>query len=324
MRNKIRILSIFLLATLLLVACSPNKGVNEEANVGTDMVPAIKKEAMIDLSKMTAKAVFMDVALERNNAMRGFGVDSKNQEFYISQTYYNLPSDLMINKVELQDEAWVATEWMHAYESGYGGLSVEKDANGNIGLWMESNGTLEDIGTTISYVNWENEGFIQREYGQTFRFDSSEGSYLSPQIDKENDWLVLRVTDKNGSRYDFYDKSSLLDGEEPKCIYSVTCKAGQKATAGKDDSKGRYGTVTLRGFTVGGGYIYQLHGNAQGKIFVAVFDLEGNLAYCHMVKEYGDLAYRAPEALAYEDGKLYLLLTTGESGDRLASVLAFE
>ena len=172
---------------------------------------------------------------------------------------------------------------------------------------------------------WENEGYIQREYGQTLQLDETQGSYVNPQVDSDNDWLVVRIThEEKAPYYAFYDKSSILEGEEPKCLYTVSCEAGQKALSGVDDSKGRYGTVSVRGFTVGGGYIYQIHGNAQGRIYITAFDLKGQLVYCHMIKEYSDMAYREPEALAYVDGKLYLLLTSQLHGDYLANVLTFQ
>lgn len=324
MRNRKKWLSLVLLSVLLLVGCSqPEENVSEENNNASAL--GEYSEELIDLTDMTAEAVFTDVAMERNNVARGFGVDADNQVFYISQNYDGLPSDLMLNKVECVDGVWTRTEWMHAYESGYGSLDIEKDDDGKTYLWMESNGSLKDIGTSVSCVAWEDEGFIQREYGQTFSFAECEDSYLNPQVDSENDWLVLRIThDEKEPYYAFYDRSSLLEGEEPVCLYTVSCEAGQTALSGVDDSKGRYGTVTLRGFTVGGGYIYQVHGNAQGRIYIAAFDMEGNLVYCHMVKEYADMAFREPEALAYVDGKLYLLLSSQLYGDYLANVITFK
>lgn len=318
------LLPVLLMFSLLLSACSSQQD-NEvvEVEKGVEALGNYSEE-LIDLADLKGTAVFTDVALERPSSMRGLGVDAKNGAFYITQSYGSLPSDVMIGKVEAVDGVWQATEWMHTYESGYGYLSIEAGDDGNVNMWIESNGTLEDMGTTISYVGWENEALIQREYGQTFSFDKLDG-YISAQVDVENDWLVIRVSSTDGDPYyAFYDRSSILAGEEAECLYKVSCAAGQKPTDGKDDSKGRYGTITYRGFAVGGGYIYQLHGNSQGKIYVSAFDLEGNLAYCHLIKEYSDMSYREPNALSYVDGKLYMLITSGDSGDRLANVLTFE
>lgn len=323
--KKIRILlPVFLAFSLFFAACSkPEDKVQEKENKqGIESLGTYSKK-LIDLPKMKGTAIFTDVPLERSVSMRGLSVDADKQAFYITQSNGTLPSDTMITKVESKDGAWQKTERMHAYESGYGYLSMENGKDGQRYMWIESNGTLMDVGTTISYVKWENDIMLQREYGQTFRFDELEGS-LSAQVDEENDWLVIRVFDADkGAYYAFYDRSSLLSGEEPKCLYKVTCEAGQKIARGKDDSKGRYGNITYRGFAVGGGYIYQLHGNAQGRIYVAAFDLEGTLVYCHEVKELPDLTYREPNALCYTNGQMYLLITSGENEDRLASVMTF-
>lgn len=324
MRNRKKWLSLILLSATLLVGCSQTGGEVPEKEKDVTALGEYN-EKLVDLTTMRGEAIFTDVALERIYEMRGFGVDVDNQAFYISQTYGSLPSDLMLTKVENVDGVWSGTEWMHAYESGYGSMDVEKGSDGKTYLWLESNGTLEDIGTTISCVEWENEGFLQREYGQTFTFDECKGGYPSPQVDSDNGWLVLRITSEGKDPYyAFYDRNSLLEGKKPVCLYTVTCAAGQKALSGVDDSRGRYGAVTFRGFTVGGGYIYQVHGNSQGRIYIAAFDLKGNLVYCHMIKEYADMTFREPEALAYADGKIYLLLTSGAKGDRLANVITFE
>lgn len=319
-RNK-KWLLILTVITLLLTACQTQTA---EKN-GVEQGLGSYREKLADLTKMTGKAVFTDVGLQRATVMRGFGVDEENKAFYISQPYRDEPSDLILTKVESIDNTWQGTEWMHVWESGYGGLCFEKGKDGNPYLWMESNGTLEDVGSTISYVEWQNEAFLQTEYGQTFSFDETKYGNPSPQIDEENDWLVLRMTGgDDGTFYAFYDRSSLLNGEDAECIYKVSCASGQKASSGVDDSRGRYGTITCRGFAVGGGYIYQVHGNANGKIYITAFDLKGNLVYCHLVSEYEDLSYREPEGLAYVDGKIYLLLATGSSSDYLASVIVFE
>ncbi|MCD8046261.1 MAG: Ig-like domain-containing protein [Clostridiales bacterium] len=282
------------------------------------------EEELIDLSGMTANAVFTDVDVERSTTMRGLAVDADSMTFYISQSAGTLPSDMMISKVESVDGVYDNTEFMHAYESGYGGIALEQGAGGEAYLWLESNGTLDDIGTTVSRTAWEDGVLIQREYGDTISFAELDG-YVSPQIDLENDWLVVRAMGADGSYcYYFYDRSSVLAGEEAIYLHSVTCAADQTPIAGNDDSNGRYGMVTFRGFTVGGGYIYQVQGNSQGKIYVSVFNMEGELMYVHIVTEYEDMIFREPEAVSYADGKLYLLLTSGESGDYLANVLVFE
>ena len=317
------LLPVLLMISIVISACTQSE-TNVSGTENSVKTLGNYEEKLINLPKMKAKAVFTDVALERPSSMRGLGVDAKNNAFYITQSYGSLPSDVMIGKVESVDGVWSATEWMHAYESGYGYLSLETGDDGKPYMWIESNGSLQDMGTTLSYVAWENETMIQREYGQTFSFDELEG-YISAQVDVENDWLVIRVSSTdNEPYYAFYDRSSILAGEEAECLYKVSCAAGQKPTDGKDDSKGRYGSITYRGFAVGGGYIYQVHGNSQGKIYIAAFDLEGNLAYCRLIKEYSDMTYREPNALSYVNGKLYMLITSGENGDRLANVLTFE
>ena len=275
----------------------------------------------VDLAQQEMKEVALDITLERYTVPRDMDVDMENNAMYFVQTYGTTPSDLLFTKVELVDGTWTRTEWMHLYESGYGLLSLDKDEKGNVYLWSNSNGNLSDEGETVSRVAWEDEGFYQQEYGLTMDFGVKPEEIA---VDEENDLVVLQTTGDMYKMYTYYDRESLLAGEEPIPLYTVTLKTNQSAAAGVDQSNGTYGMYKNQDFTVSGRYIYQLVGQAEKHVFIAVYDIDGTLQYCRLISEYTDLDFREPESLTYDDGKIYVVFASGTSGNRWSNVFVFE
>lgn len=278
-------------------------------------------DSYVDLHEQEMKALVLDLTLERYTVPRDMDVDMEQKALYFVQTYGNAPSDLLFTKVELVDGGWERTEWMHLYESGYGLLSLDHDENGDVYLWSNSNGNFNDEGATISRVAWEHEGFYQQEYGLTMDFGLSVEEIA---VDEENDLVVLRTAGEMYKNYIYYDRESLLAGEEPIPLYTLSYSTNQTPTTGVDDSNNTYSMYTNQDFTVCGRYIYQLNGQAEQNVYISVFDIEGNFIYCRLITEYEDISFREPESLTYDDGKIYVVFASGESGNRWSNVFFFE
>lgn len=279
---------------------------------------------MLDITDMQVNAVLSEMKLYHSTELIGLGVDTKENAFYFSQHYGKkvdgvLKSDSVLTKVEQNEGEWKRTERMYLYNHGYGYFALERDGQDTY-LVTESNGTYQEEGQTISRVKWEDKSVFDKEFGQTWDFSEITGS-VSAQIDEENQLAAIRVVDDRESYYLIYDYQGMKNGEEPFYLHKVTCAGYQEPKSGTDDSRGRYNS-TIRGFVFHDGYIYQLSGRAS--IHISVFDLKGNLQYCHRVTEYPELTYRCPSALAYADGKLYLAVTSGTETLYLANVWSFE
>lgn len=278
---------------------------------------------MIDVSKQKAKVVFSDVLLEEPEAITSLAVDIANNAYYLAQPYATksyeiLPSDVVVSKVTKNKSAWETTEWMRFYESGTGTIAIEKDGIDTY-LLLESNGTYYGSGNTLSSIGWENEGFAQEEYGETFTFAEVEGS-ASPAVDTLNNMLV--IYDNVKKSYLFYDREALQSGENAVYLHEVVCANGQTPVAGTDDSQGFY-NATIRDFAVADGYIYQICGSSS--IYVSVFDMEGTLQYCYRVPDYAeDMEVRTPGGIACEGGKVYIAVGSGNSSYYFGNVWMFE
>lgn len=276
----------------------------------------------IDVSQQTTKVVFSDVELEEPNTVTGFAVDVKNQAYYFSQpygttAYGGLASDVIVNKVTKNTKGeWKTSEWMRFYESGTGRIGLEAD--GTPSLWLESNGTYYGIGTSFSRISWKNEGFGQKEFGETFKVEGIVGS-ASPTLDIDNG--LVMVYDNVSKSYLLYDYEAVTMGEDPSYLASVSCPNGQEPMNGVDESQGFY-NASIRGFALCDGYIYQISGSSS--IYISVFDLDGKLQYCHRVTAFDEMETRRPAGIACAEGKVYIGVLSGSSSYYLANVWMFE
>lgn len=282
---------------------------------------------MIDVSKLTPKVLFSDMLLNAQTAIQGMAVDPVNNAIYFSQgyghdNYLPLTSDIMITKVMLKagengGKVWMRDSWMRLSGSGKGYISLDA-VGGGTKLWVESNGSQMGYGTTVSLLDWQDYGFGQDEYGQTFQLEGAGTNYV-PTSDSEND--LIMVYDRSSKAYLLYDRSDLLDGKQATYLARIDCASNQLPQSGADDSQGRY-NASIRGFALANGYIYQFSG--KNSIYVSVFDLEGNLQYCHRITEYPDMENRLPAAISCVDGKVYVTVASGSTSCYLANVWVFE
>lgn len=304
---------------ILTVTCG-----GETATVG---VIVDGEGTMIDVSKLTPKVLFSDMLLHAQTSIQGMAVDPVNNAVYFSQgyghdNYLPLVSDIMISKVQLTEgengeKTWVRDSWMRFSGSGKGHFSLDNSGDG-VKLWMESNGTQMGYGTSVSLVEWKDYGYGQDVYGQTFYLNGPASMY-TPTSDAAND--LIMVYDRSTKTYLIYDRSDLLEGKATTYLARVDCAAHQQPEAGVDDSQGRY-NASIRGFALADGYIYQFSGKSS--IYVSVFDLDGNLQYCHRITEYPNLETRLPAAISCVDGKVYVTVASGNSTCYLANVWVFE
>lgn len=143
---------------------------------------------------------------------------------------------------------------------------------------------------------------------------------MTVTADTENDMVL--VYDRAEKCYRVYNRADMLAGESaPEYVHTFTCKANQTPAAGEDDSQGRY-NASVRGYALHDGYLYQFSGSSS--IYLSVFDLNGNLQYCHRVTDLPDQAYYMPASVSIADGKVYVVTASGDSGYNLANVWVFE
>ncbi len=281
------------------------------------------EESFIDISKLSAKEVFTDLALHSATEILGMAVDAENQTVYLSQSYGTssyvpLNSDILINRVEHKSDAWSLSKWMRFSGSGKGSICVDNDGT-TPRLWMESGGDYIGYGKTISLVEWSDEAYCLDSYGVEFMPQDIRGG-MTLTVDTENDMVL--VYDRTEKCYRIYSRAEMLAGEKaPAYVHSFTCKANQNPVAGEDDSQGRY-NASIRGYALYNGYLYQFSGSSS--IYMSVFDLEGNLQYCHRLDDLRDTDYFMPAAVSVSNGKLYVAIASGNSEYNLANVLVFE
>lgn len=274
---------------------------------------------MIDITKLSAKEVFSNLKLHGTTDITGMAVDAKNQAIYLVQDYGTSPyvplnSDLIVSKVEMKNNAWGLSSWMRFTNSGNGGICLD---NGK--LWLESNGNVTGYGNSISIVDWTDYGCFQDTYGQTFQPQDINGT-MTVTVDPENNMVL--VYDRSAKCYRVYNRADMLAGEEnPQYLHTFKCAANQTPANGVDDSKGRY-NASVRGYALHNGYLYQLSGSST--MYLSVFDLNGNLQYCHRITDYPELTYRMPASISVADGKIYIAVASGSSEYTLANVWVFE
>ena len=284
--------------------------------------------SMIDVTKLAAKPIFSDILLHSHTDITGMAVDVKNNAIYFTQSYgpsaYNpLNSDTMITKVALLPDAngvktWQRDSWMRFYGSGKGSIALDNDGE-TVRLWMESNGSFMGYGTTVSLTEWTDYGYGYDQYGSTFEMTGPTGTMM-PSVDVDGDLVV--VYDRGTKSYMLFDRSDMLGGNaNPVYLHKFSCAGHQQPAAGVDESQGRY-NASIRGFALYNGYLYQVSGSSS--IYISVFDLQGNLQYCHRVTDYPELETRKPASIAIVDGKIYLAIASGDSTCYLANAWVFE
>ena len=279
---------------------------------------------MIDISKQKANVVFSEVTLFQFGEIIGFDYDAQRNTFYFSQRYaigpYNtMKSDSMFTKVEEMDGSWQRTESMHLYNHGYGYFALDLTST-EVCLVTEAEGAYLDRGSALAYLRWENNTIHNLEEGGTWHFPDIEGSY-SIKIDEANNLAIMRVEEERESYYLLYNYEDFKNENEPKYLKKIVCESGQTPANGVDDSQGRY-SATPKGYALHDGYIYQVSG--ANRIYVSVFDLEGNLQYCHRVTDYADLEFRRPGGIVIANGKMYMAVSSGETDLYQANVWVFE
>lgn len=279
--------------------------------------------SLIDITKLTAKEIFSDLELHSITEITGMAVDTDNHAVYFAQcpttsSFVPQNPDILISKVEQKADAWELSSRMRFSGSGNGSICMDNDGQ-TPRLWMECNGDYIGYGKAISLVQWSDEGYGLDTYGQVFKPQGISGG-MAVTADVENNMVL--VYDRAEKCYRIYNRADMLAGEEaPQYVHSFKCKANQTPAAGKDDSQGRY-NASIRGYALYDGYLYQFSGSSS--IYLSVFDLEGNLQYCHRLENQADADYYAPASISILDGKIYVAIATGNSEYNLANLLVFE
>lgn len=281
------------------------------------------EDTFIDVTKLTPKEIFTNLELHSGTEIMGMAVDSQNQTVYLSQkygsnSYIPLNSDILINKVEHASDTWALSTWMRFSGSGKGSICLDNEGE-TPRLWMECNGDNIGYGKAVSLVEWSDHAYALDSYGQVFTLQGIRGG-LTVTADPENNMVL--AYDRSEKCYRIYNRADMLAGDsEPAYVHSFTCKANQTPVTGEDDSQGRY-NASIRGYALYNGYVYQFSGSSS--IYLSVFDLEGNLQYCHRLEDLSDAEYYMPAAISVSDGKIYVAIASGNSEYNLANVLVFE
>lgn len=314
-------LSIVLLIGLILGSCGGDMVTTATETDGDQIFKTesdsslLRSGEIIDISSKEPELVFQHMLLHETVEIEDMAVDVANQAIYFSQeygitNYQPLNSDIIITQVERNDGAWTRESYMRFYQSGEGYFDVEEGA-----LWIESSGTYAGIGRTISYISWQDEGFVQNTYGKTYDIGELRGSKLA--VDFENQRIA--VYDSKNKQYLIYDSSALVEGISNAHIHLVSCEKDQEPVKGNDDSNGTY-HMSVTGFAFADGYIYQLSGN-HSQMYVSVFDLNGQLQYCKEIKLQEHMKhYCMPAAIAVEDGELYVCIQSTDGSCYYANV----
>lgn len=262
---------------------------------------------LVDISSKNAVNLFTQMALYETVEIEGMAVDADNNAIYLSQNYgitaYTpLNADLIVTKVDLVDNTWTKGSYMRFYLSGAGHFDVD---NGTV--WMESNGTYVGVSKTISSVQWEDEGFVQEAFGQTYNIGELNGTKLT--ADSENH--MIAVYDSENKQYLIYDSSALTEDAINPYLHAVVCENNQEPALGVDDSDGSY-NASVAGFALADGYIYQFGGSST-QMYVSVFDLSGQLQYCKKLDIQTENGDGTPIGIAVKNGEVYVGLQSGDS-----------
>lgn len=280
----------------------------------------LEETSLIDIREQTATLMVAEQYLIHASVLRDFVI--VDEEVYYIQRNDSQPSDLVLHHL---DENGNTDEWMNLI--GFGGgvsISAEQAADGKWYLWVESNGNAASEGQTVSRIPYEPGTTYQSQGGQTWYFNQTEGPVYA-SVDQENGLVCVRTVCNAGYRFTYYDYESMIAGEELIPLYSKDLSMLTTALDKSINPTGAgVGEHNFRGFAVSGQYIYQYFGTAKSSLLVAVYDIHGEAVYIHKVTEFSDMVFREPDGMYIADGKLYLGLASGESGDRRANIIVYE
>lgn len=274
---------------------------------------------LIDVRQQELKRILAEKYLLTLTVMQNIVVDG--EDIYLIQRCDGTPSDLVIQKYNEDN----ISEWMVLTGFGSGvGFSAEKNENGDLYFWTESNGNSNSEGLTISRFKWEPGTVLVQQGAQSWNFHQSEGAAYA-SVDQENGLLCVRTASTGGYTFTYYDLRSMSESGNAVPLYAIEL---DMLTSMLDEdinptgtSVGQYG---FQGFAIDGQYIYQYYGTANSGAFLSVYDMMGNAQYIHRVAEYPDLEYREADGITVAGGKVYIGMATGLSGDRRANVFVWE
>lgn len=284
------------------------------------VIVGLEQGEPVDIRQTVPERIVSEQFLSRTSVLRDFVV--VNGEIYYIQRNDSEPSDLVLQHL---DQAGNVDEWM--IFSGFGGgvsISAETGENGKWYVWLESNGNAGSEGQTISRIPYEPGTSYQGQGGQTWYFNQTEGAAY-PSVDQKNGLVCVRTVSSGGYTFTYYDLKAMVSGEELIPLYEVELDMLTGSLESEVNPSGSaVGEFTFRGFAASGSYIYQYYGKAESTLLLAVYDMRGKAVYVHKVNEYPDLVFREPDGMYLADGKLYLGVTTGESGDRRANIFLYQ
>lgn len=298
--------------------------ITAEYNGGTDYCGVIVDGVgeIIDIAKLEQRTLFSDLYLSSKTEVVSMAISPDLDTVYLSQGYgvdafRPADADVLVNKLTCKEDVWTVDSWMRFFESGTGYLGLTTE-NGEDRLWMESGGSVYGTGIAVSRFAWENEGCYRTTYGDT---TIALQDVAMPGVTVETETGLLLVRNQSTGDYAIYNSADLLSGKPAVALRHITCASKQTPAMGEDPSQGRY-NASLRAFALYDGYIYQLSGNKS--IYLSVFNLDGELQYCHRLEEQPDMTLRKPAAMTILDGKIYIVIQSGAAAHIQANLWVYE
>lgn len=298
--------------------------ITAEYNGGTDYCGVIVDGVgeIIDIAKLEQRTLFSDLYLNSRTEVVSMAISPDLDTVYLSQGYgvdafRPADADVLVNKLTCKEDVWTVDSWMRFFESGTGYLGLTTE-NGEDRLWMESGGSVYGTGIAISRFAWEKEGCYRTTYGDA---TIALQDVTMPGVTVETETGLLLVRNQSTGDYAIYNSADLLSGKPAVALRHITCASKQTPAMGEDPSQGRY-NASLRAFALHDGYIYQLSGNKS--IYLSVFNLDGELQYCHRLEEQPDMPLRKPAAMTILDGKIYIVIQSGAAAHIQANLWVYE
>ena len=298
--------------------------ITAEYNGGTDYCGVIVDGVgeIIDIAKLEQRTLFSDLYLSSKTEVVSMAISPDLDTVYLSQGYgvdafRPADADVLVNKLTCKEDVWTVDSWMRFFESGTGYLGLTTE-NGEDRLWMESGGSVYGTGIAVSRFAWEKEGCYRTTYGDA---TIALQDVAMPGVTVETETGLLLVRNQSTGDYAIYNSADLLSGKPAVALRHITCASKQTPAMGEDPSQGRY-NASLRAFALHDGYIYQLSGNKS--IYLSVFNLDGELQYCHRLEEQPDMTLRKPAAMTILDGKIYIVIQSGAAAHIQANLWVYE
>ena len=276
---------------------------------------------MIDIRHAAPTPVVSEKYLLHVTVLNDLVVDEQGEIYYVMKND-SVPCDVTVHHFGQDGNV---DEWMTFIGFGTAfSFSMDRGSDGRMYLWLGSNGNVASETQTISRIPWEPGKSYTNQGGQTWYFGQTAGAVYA-SVDQENGLVCVRTATNAGYAFTYYDYEDMVAGGTPTALHTVSLTQ-LTASLGKDInpdglSVGEYG---FHGFAVKGRYIYQFFGTAKAAMMLAVYDLEGNPQYVHKITEFGDMVFREADGLHIAGGKLYIGVTSGESGDRRGNVFRFD